>query len=285
MSRNLRMPLGSSPTAEPRATVTAVVALGANLGDREATLENALAELRRLPLVDEVTASTPIESVALTLDGPDESEPAYLNAVALVRTRLAPSVLLGMLHAIEARHGRERREKWGARTLDLDLIAYGDVVSEDERLQLPHRARRARLRPRSLARGGSGCRPPRSGPRRRPPGVAARRRRMTRTSPLALIVAAVLGGGVGFLVDHLLTLSGRPTFSPAVGLPILLVLLGAITLALAWPVRRSVRSADARGWIRSAPSGSPCSPRRRASSARPCSARASVSCSMSRRDR
>lgn len=68
---------------------------------------------------------------------------------------------------------------------------------------------------------------------------------MTRTSPLALIVAAVLGGGVGFLVDHLLTLSGRPTFSPAVGLPIFLVLLGAITLALAWPVRRSVRSADA----------------------------------------
>lgn len=138
MSRNLRMPLGPPPTAEPRATVTAVVALGANLGDREATLENALAELRRLPLVDEVTASMPIESVALTLEGPDESEPAYLNAVALVRTRLAPSVLLGMLHAIEARHGRERREKWGARTLDLDLIAYGDVESDDERLRLPH---------------------------------------------------------------------------------------------------------------------------------------------------
>ncbi|WP_203137189.1 2-amino-4-hydroxy-6-hydroxymethyldihydropteridine diphosphokinase [Microbacterium sp. JZ31] len=118
--------------------MTAVVALGANLGDRAATLEAALAELRRLPLVDEVAASTPIESVAVTLDGPDDTEPAYLNAVALVRTRLAPSVLLGMLHAIEARHGRERRERWGARTLDLDLIAYGDVVSEDERLLVPH---------------------------------------------------------------------------------------------------------------------------------------------------
>ncbi len=114
------------------------MALGANLGDRAATLEAALAELRRLPLVDEVAASTPIESVAVTLDGPDDTEPAYLNAVALVRTRLAPSVLLGMLHAIEARHGRERRERWGARTLDLDLIAYGDVVSEDERLLVPH---------------------------------------------------------------------------------------------------------------------------------------------------
>src|SRR5690606_32326097 len=75
---------------------------------------------------------------ALTLDGPDETAPRYLNGVALVRTRLAPSVLLGMLHAIEARHGRERRERWGARTLDLDLIAYGDVVSEDEALILPH---------------------------------------------------------------------------------------------------------------------------------------------------
>lgn len=138
MSRDLRTPLGPPPVAAPRGTVTAVVALGANLGERHQTLEAALDELRRLPLVDDVVASTPIESVAVTLAGPDETEPAYLNAVALVRTRLAPSVLLGMLHAIEARHGRERRERWGARTLDLDLIAYGDVISDDERLQLPH---------------------------------------------------------------------------------------------------------------------------------------------------
>lgn len=138
MSRDLRRPLGGAPVGERRETVTAVVALGANLGERAATLDAALVELRRLPLVDEVVASTPIESVAVTLEGPDETAPAYLNAVALVRTRLAPSVLLGMLHAIEARHGRERRERWGARTLDLDLIAYGDVVSEGERLRLPH---------------------------------------------------------------------------------------------------------------------------------------------------
>jgi hypothetical protein len=66
-----------------------------------------------------------------------------------------------------------------------------------------------------------------------------------RTSPLALIVAAVLGGGAGFLADHVLTLGGRPTFSPAVGLPILLVLLGAVCVALAAPVRRSVRTPGA----------------------------------------
>ncbi|MBO3662932.1 2-amino-4-hydroxy-6-hydroxymethyldihydropteridine diphosphokinase [Microbacterium stercoris] len=138
MSKDLTRPLGTPPAREPRETVTAVVALGANLGERAETLDEAVAELRRLPLVDEVVASDAIESVALTLDGPDETAPRYLNGVALVRTRLAPSVLLGMLHAIEARHGRERRERWGARTLDLDLIAYGDVVSEDEALILPH---------------------------------------------------------------------------------------------------------------------------------------------------
>lgn len=68
---------------------------------------------------------------------------------------------------------------------------------------------------------------------------------MTRTSPLTLIVAAVLGAGVGFLVDHVLTLGGRATFTPAVGLPILLVLLGALCVSLAWPIRRSLKRADA----------------------------------------
>ena len=123
---------------EPSAPVRAVVALGANLGDRAATLATAVEELRALPLVEEVVASPPVESVAVKPEGPDASAPAYLNAVALVSTRLAPSVLLGYLHAIEARHGRERRERWGDRTLDLDLIAYGDVRSDDPVLTLPH---------------------------------------------------------------------------------------------------------------------------------------------------
>jgi 2-amino-4-hydroxy-6-hydroxymethyldihydropteridine diphosphokinase len=124
----------------PHETVTAVVALGANLGDRAATLSAAVAELGRLPLVDAVVASVPIESVALTPSGADETVPAYLNAVALVTTRLAPSVLLSYLHAIESRHGRDRAAegRWGSRTLDLDLIAYGDVVSDDPGLTLPH---------------------------------------------------------------------------------------------------------------------------------------------------
>lgn len=125
-----------SPTRRPPAR--AVVALGANLGDRAATLNAALADLQRLPLVDEVRASAAVESVAVKPEGPDADAPAYLNAVALVTTRLAPSVLLAFLHAIEARHGRDRRERWGDRTLDLDLIAYGDVISDDAVLTLPH---------------------------------------------------------------------------------------------------------------------------------------------------
>ncbi|MEJ1922263.1 DUF3180 domain-containing protein [Microbacterium sp. KHB019] len=64
---------------------------------------------------------------------------------------------------------------------------------------------------------------------------------MRRTSPLVLIVLALIGGGIGYLVDHLLTAGGRATFAPSGFLPLLLLLLAAATLGLAWPVRRSVR--------------------------------------------
>ncbi|MEN2738491.1 2-amino-4-hydroxy-6-hydroxymethyldihydropteridine diphosphokinase [Microbacterium sp. X-17] len=126
------------PPRSERTPVVAVVALGANLGDRAATLAAAAEDLRALPLVDEVRVSDAISTVAIRPEGPDPDAPAYLNAVALVTTRLAPSVLLSYLHAIEDRHGRVRREHWGDRTLDLDLIAYGDVVSTDPALTLPH---------------------------------------------------------------------------------------------------------------------------------------------------
>jgi 2-amino-4-hydroxy-6-hydroxymethyldihydropteridine diphosphokinase len=138
VSRRLAEGFRGSDESPARPAVDAVVALGANLGDRAAVLGEAIADLRRLPLVDAVRASPAIESVAVRPDGPDASAPAYLNAVALVTTRLAPTVLLSYLHAIEARHGRERRERWGDRTLDLDLIAYGDVRSDDPALHLPH---------------------------------------------------------------------------------------------------------------------------------------------------
>lgn len=138
MSRNLARPLDPPPARAPRPEETAVVALGANLGEREDTIRAAAARIARLPLVTDVRLSHLFETVALRLNGPDPEAPGYVNAVALVRTRLAPEILLGMLHAIEDEHGRERRERWGDRTLDLDLIAYGDIVSEDPRMELPH---------------------------------------------------------------------------------------------------------------------------------------------------
>ena len=136
---------GDEGGSRPREAVHAVVALGANLGDRAETMAAAIKDLARVPLVEAVRVSEPIESVALKPEGPDASAPAYLNAVAILTTRLAPSVLLGYLHTIERRHGRTRaadrsaREPgWEDRTLDLDLIAYGELVSDDPRLLLPH---------------------------------------------------------------------------------------------------------------------------------------------------
>ena len=138
MSRRLAEGIPPRDPQPARETTVAVVALGSNLGDRGATLEDAVRQIARLPLVDHVRVSSTRETVALRPDGPDPEAPTYLNAVALVSTRLAPSVLLAMLHKIEADHGRERAERWGDRTLDLDLIAYGDVQSDDPNLTIPH---------------------------------------------------------------------------------------------------------------------------------------------------
>lgn len=135
MSVRLAHGIGDAPRDAP---VDAVVALGANLGDRAETLHAAIAALRALPLTTAVRVSAPLETVAVTLHGEDEDAPRYLNAVALVTTRLAPRSLLRELHRIEAEHGRVRRERWGDRTLDLDLIAYSDERIDDDDLTVPH---------------------------------------------------------------------------------------------------------------------------------------------------
>lgn len=135
MSVRLAHGIGDAPSADP---VRAVVALGANLGQRAETLAAAVTALGALPLTSDVRVSTPIETVAVTLDGEDADAPRYLNAVALLQTRLAPTTLLRELHRIEAEHGRVRRERWGDRTLDLDLIAYDGARIDGEHLTVPH---------------------------------------------------------------------------------------------------------------------------------------------------
>ncbi|WP_309127425.1 2-amino-4-hydroxy-6-hydroxymethyldihydropteridine diphosphokinase [Microbacterium sp.] len=138
MDRGLtHLPAGPDPRPGREAQV-AVVALGSNEGDRGEMLRAAAERLRRLPLVEDFVMSEPIETVAVRVDGPDPDAPAYLNAVALMTTRLAPSVLLGMLHAVEEEQGRVRATRWGDRTLDLDLIAYGELRSEEPHLMVPH---------------------------------------------------------------------------------------------------------------------------------------------------
>lgn len=138
MSRSLTHPITPPARKTERASTEAVIALGSNLGERADILADAIRALERLPLTTNIRVSEPVETVALTLDGLDESAPAYLNAVALITTRLAPTVLLSLLHRIEAENGRIRRERWGSRTLDLDLIAYGDVETDTPTLVLPH---------------------------------------------------------------------------------------------------------------------------------------------------
>jgi len=119
-------------------TTRAVIALGSNLGARDELLGDAVRALDATPGIAVVAASTPVSSVALTLDGPDETRPEYLNAVALVDTDLDPLALLDALHGIESEHGRTREVRWGDRTLDLDIVVFGDLELDTERLTLPH---------------------------------------------------------------------------------------------------------------------------------------------------
>jgi len=116
----------------------AVVALGANLGDREATIRQALLAFAVNPAIRVATASPLVETPALKLTGVDEAAPAYLNAVVAIDTVLPPRALLAELHRIEAAHGRTRETRWGDRTLDLDIITYGRERIIDPDLVIPH---------------------------------------------------------------------------------------------------------------------------------------------------
>ena len=116
----------------------AVIAVGSNLGDRTAMFNAAVRALAEADGLEVTAISTPIESVAVRPDGEDPDAPAYLNAVVLVRTSLAPHALLTLLQDIEKANGRVRDERWGDRTLDLDLIDYAGMRSSTADLTLPH---------------------------------------------------------------------------------------------------------------------------------------------------
>ena len=109
------------------------VGLGANLGDALGTVRAALAAIGRLPQTTLIAASSFYRSAPLDADGPD-----YVNAVAQLRSELAPPALLAQLQGIEQRFGRERPYRHAPRTLDLDLLCYGERASATATLTLPH---------------------------------------------------------------------------------------------------------------------------------------------------
>ena len=123
----------------------AVIALGGNLGDRHATLDEAVRRLNELEHVSVVAVSSYLDTVAVRVDGPDALAPRYLNAVAIVETPLDAFALHACLQDIEIALGRERRERWGDRTLDLDLIDFDGQVMSTETLVLPHPRAHERL--------------------------------------------------------------------------------------------------------------------------------------------
>jgi 2-amino-4-hydroxy-6-hydroxymethyldihydropteridine diphosphokinase len=115
--------------------ITAYVGLGSNLGDRTGHVAEAVERLRRTAGVRVSPLSSLLENPAV---GGPAGSPPFLNAAVELRTTLSPHELLRELQAIEAALGRVRLERWGPRTIDLDLLLYGDRAVESAELTVPH---------------------------------------------------------------------------------------------------------------------------------------------------
>ena len=107
----------------------AYVGVGANLGDREATIRSALDALPGVVAVSALRETDPVGVV---------EQPPFLNGAVALETDLAPRDLLDVLLSVERGLGRERRERWGPRTIDLDLLLYGDETIDEPGLTVPH---------------------------------------------------------------------------------------------------------------------------------------------------
>ncbi|AGI89775.1 2-amino-4-hydroxy-6-hydroxymethyldihydropteridine diphosphokinase [Streptomyces albidoflavus] len=115
---------------------TAVISLGSNLGNRLETLQGAVDALEDTPGLRVKAVSPVYETEPWGVD--PGSQPSYFNAVAVIRTTLPPGSLLERAQAVEEAFHRVRDERWGPRTLDVDIVAYAGVVSADPELTLPH---------------------------------------------------------------------------------------------------------------------------------------------------
>ncbi|HUS43884.1 MAG TPA: 2-amino-4-hydroxy-6-hydroxymethyldihydropteridine diphosphokinase [Ilumatobacteraceae bacterium] len=122
-----------SPPRPP--STRCLIALGSNLGDRLENLRSGATSLRDTDGIDVVACSTLYETAPV--GGPENQGP-YLNAALSANTTLGAADLLALLHRIEAGRERQRIEHWGPRTLDLDLLVHGDLVTDGDALQVPH---------------------------------------------------------------------------------------------------------------------------------------------------
>ena len=118
----------------PSESLEALIGLGSNLGGREENLRSALDKLHKL----EGVSVTRVSSLYQTEPVGPVDQPEFLNAAAALKVSLPPVELLVAMHRIEAELGRTRKTHWGPRTIDLDMLMYGDLVLEEPHLRLPH---------------------------------------------------------------------------------------------------------------------------------------------------
>lgn len=116
----------------------AVIAYGGNLGEVRSNINAALELIAAHPAIELVSKSSLYESMALTPGGIDPSKPRYLNGVAILVTSLKPKQLLRFLNEVENHFGRIRLQRWASRTLDIDIITFGDLFVEKKTLVIPH---------------------------------------------------------------------------------------------------------------------------------------------------
>ncbi|OEF24623.1 2-amino-4-hydroxy-6-hydroxymethyldihydropteridine diphosphokinase [Vibrio rumoiensis] len=115
--------------------ITVYLAIGSNLSNPVEQAQQAIQALRQHPHIDLLACSSLYSSTPM---GPQD-QPDYINAVAKVQTQLSPLALLDCTQAIEQNQGRERKEeRWGPRSLDLDILLYGNEIIDNERLTVPH---------------------------------------------------------------------------------------------------------------------------------------------------
>ncbi len=117
---------------------TVYLALGSNLGDRRAHLASAVTALRQVRGLEVLRLSSMVETPALLAHAGAAAQPSYLNQIVEAFCALEPAALLSAVRAIEATEGRVRRERWSARTLDIDVVLFGAQVIDTPELKVPH---------------------------------------------------------------------------------------------------------------------------------------------------